>query len=817
VVDVPGAVPDRITEIWGPRTPHSPAEEWPTRVDQYLVEGTVESAVVWTQSACVLCSNGCGMDIGVVDGRIVGVRGRAVDRVNRGRLGPKGLFGWQANGSSDRLTTPLVRRGGELVPSSWDETMDLVVERTRSVMSEHGPLAMGFYDTGQLFIEDYYTIGVIVRAGIGTPHLDGNTRLCTATSDAALKETFGTDGDPGSLADLDLCDTLFLVGHNMAETHTVSWARVLDRLAGSAPPRLVVVDPRPTKVAAAADVHLAIRPGTNLALLNGIVRELITNRWVDEPFVQAHTVGYERLAAVVESYPPERVGEICGVAPGDVRAAARIIGESRRLVSTALQGVYQSHQATASACQINNINLLRGMIGKPGCTVFQMNGQPTAQNTRETGADGDLMGMRNWQNPAHVAELARLWNVDPRQIPTWAPPTHVMQIFRHAEEGSIRFLWITGTNPAVSLPELHRIRAILEQERLFVVVSDAFMTETAMLADVVLPAAIWGEKTGTFTNHDRTVHLSERAVDPPGEARPDMDIFRDYATRLHLADRDGAPLIPWSTPEQCFDAFKEATRGRPCDYSGLSYAKLRGSGGIQWPCTSEHPDGTERLYTDHRFNTVTDDCEDYGHDLLTGAAFERKDHADLQADGKSVLKAAHFTPPHEPPSAEYPLVLTTGRTAYHFHTRTKTRRAPQLDAAAPEMWVELAPADAARSGIGEGDIVRVESPRGHVVAPARITAIREGVVFAPFHYGYWDHAGQGGSGPGPGDAPTAANELTMTDWDPVSKQPVFKGAAVRVRKLANARGPSRAPTKTASAPVADQVPPPGDEPSAGAP
>src|SRR4051812_9082228 len=216
----------------------------------------------------------CGMDIAVSDGRIVGVRGRSTDRVNHGRLGPKGLFGWQANAAPDRLTRPLVRRNGTLEPAGWDEAMDLVVERSRQVLNTVGPLGLGFYDTGQLFIEDYYTIGLVARAGIGTPHLDGNTRLCTATSDFALKESFGTDGDPGSLDDLDVCDTLFLVGHNMAETHTVRWARIPDRLAGGDPPRLVVVDPRPTKVAALADVHLAVHPGTNLALLNGLQREL---------------------------------------------------------------------------------------------------------------------------------------------------------------------------------------------------------------------------------------------------------------------------------------------------------------------------------------------------------------------------------------------------------------------------------------------------------------------------------------------------------------------------------------------------------------
>ncbi len=795
---------DRIVNIWGSRTPHAAGSAWPLRVDQYVKEGIPEAEVEWFRSACVLCSNGCGMDIGVHAGRMVGVRGRASDRVNHGRLGPKGLFGWQANHAPDRLTEPLVRRDGRLDGASWGEAIELVVERSRQVLKEQGPLGMGFYNTGQLFLEDYYTLAVVARGGIGTPHLDGNTRLCTATAEFALKETFGTDGPPGSLTDFDECDTIFMIGHNIAETHTVLWMRILDRLHGSDRPRLVVVDPRRTKAASEADVHLAIRNGTNLALLNGIQHELIVHGWIDRSFLEEHTVGFKKLEQNVMQYPPERVAEICGVPPEGIRTAARILGSGERLVSTCLQGVYQSHQATASACQVNNINLLRGMIGKPGCTVFQMNGQPTAQNTRETGANGDLPGMRNWQNVDHVEELASIWNLDSLQIPSWAPPTHAMQIFRYAEEGSIRFLWIVGTNPAVSLPELHRIRSILGQERLFVVVSDAFLTETAQFADVVLPTAIWGEKTGTYTNHDRTVHLSEKAVDPPGQARSDMQIFLDYAEQLGLTDRDGAPLVKWRSPEECFDAFKEMTRRRPCDYSGLSYEKLRSSSsGIQWPVTDNRPEGTERLYVDLAFNTDTEFCEDYGHDLLTGAAYERKDHAELDPAGRAILKTSHYLPPHEAPDEHYPFLFTSGRTAYHWHTRTKTGRAPQLEGAAPDVWVEISVRDAERLDIAEGDFVRVESPRGGLEAKARISGIRDGVIFAPIHYGYWDQPG----GAEPDRHARAANELTLTDWDPVSKQPIFKIAAVRIKKFADSDGtPAPAPTTTASEPLTQGIP-----------
>ena len=771
----------RIDDPWGPRTPFGPGTAWPARVDAFLDDGVAPEQVErWVPSACVLCSNGCGLDIAVAGGRMVGVRGRADDRVNHGRLGPKGLFGWQANRAADRLTRPLVREGGELVERDWDTAMDRVVERSRQQLDTSGPGSIGFYTSGQLFCEEYYTLAVIGKAGLGTPHMDGNTRLCTATAGQALKETFGSDGQPASYADVDHADTIFHCGHNVAEAQTVLWMRILDRRRGPDPPRLVVVDPRPTPTAREADVHLAVRPGTNVALLNGLLRELIVNGWFDRRFIDAHTVGFEQLRQTVMAYDPERVAAICGVPAERVREAARILGTAERLLSTVLQGVYQSTGATVAACQVNNLQLLRGMIGRPGCGVYQMNGQPTAQNTRETGADGDLPGFRNWDNEAHVRELAELWNVDPLLIPHWAPPTHAMQIWRYAEQGSIGLLWISATNPAVSLPELHRIRSILAAEELFVVVQDAFLTETARYADVVLPTALWGEKTGTFTNADRTVHLSEQAVAPPGEARSDLDIFLDYARRMGFRDRDGKPLIGWRDAEGAFEAWKACSEGRPCDYSSMSYDRLRGAGGIQWPCNRQHPDGAERLYTDLRFNTDPDVCENYGHDLLTGAVTTETEYCAGNPAGRAILKAADHQPPHEQPGEEYPLRYSTGRTVYHFHTRTKTARARQLDRAAPDPWIELSAADAERHGIAEGDLVRVESPRGRIEAPARITGIVEGTVFAPFHYGYFDTGGSG-----PDGRPRAANELTLTEWDPVSKQPVYKVCAVRVTRVAD--------------------------------
>ncbi len=759
-----------VADVWGTRTPYAGEGRWPVRVDQELA-GDPER---WVQSACVLCSNGCGLDIAVSEGRMVGVRGRAADHVNRGRLGPKGLEGWRANASADRLRVPLIRAGGKLRAATWDEALDLIVARSKELIHDHTSSSIGFYTSGQLMLEEYYTLAVIGRAGIGTPHMDGNTRLCTATAAASLKESFGCDGQPSSYADLDTADCLLLVGHNLAETATVLWMKVLDRRRGPRPPALIVIDVRETATAREADLHLVPRPGTNVAVLNGLLNLVIEGGGVDQRFVAAHTVGFDRLARTVAHYPPERVAEIAGIPPDRLRAAAGLLVRSQRLMSTVLQGVYQSMQATAAAVQVNNLQLIRGMIGKPGCGVLQMNGQPTAQNARECGADGDLPGFRNWSNPDHVKQLADLWDVTLDQIPHWAPPTHALQIFDYAEQGSIKLLWIQATNPAVSLPDLARVRAILAKPELFVVAQDIFPTETTALADVVLPAAAWGEKTGTFTNADRTVHLAQQAVAPPGEARSDLDIFLDYARRMDFRDRSGRPLIKWHDPETAFAAWQACSRGRPCDYSGLSYAKLAGGSGIRWPCTDAEPDGAARLYSDGRFPTAYAYCEDYGHDLVTGAVVEPLQYKAIDPQGKARLKDAEYQAPHEQPDETYPFWLTTGRVVYHFHTRTKTGRAPALQAAAPDVFVEINADDAQSRGLAEGDWARIASRRGEIEARVKIGGIAPGCLFIPFHYGSWDQP----------DRKRAANELTLYAWDPVSKQPQFKYAAVALARIA---------------------------------
>ena len=357
-----------------------------------------------------------------------------------------------------------------------------------------------------------------------------------------------------------------------------------------------------------------------------------------------------------------------------------------------------------------------------------------------------------------------------------------MQMFQLAETGSIRLLWIIGTNPAVSLPELGRIRRILAREDLFVVVSDAFLTETAALADLVLPAALWGEKTGCTTNADRTVHLSEQAIEPPGEARSDLDVLLDYARRMDFRDRDGDPLVKWTDAEGAFDGWRECSRGRPCDYSGMTYAKLRALGAIQWPCTDVWPEGKERQYEDGVFNTSAEFCETYGHDLATGAAITPEEYAARDPKGRAVIKGADYLPPPEQPDDRYPFLLTTGRVTHHFHTRTKTGRAPALNAAAPRSFVELSQVDAgssaswtaiwSRSGRGEG----ASSCRRGWAASNRASCSCPSITGTT----------------GRTTRPTAANRLTISGWDPVSKQPHFKYAAVAVSRARQARDASPA-------------------------
>lgn len=736
-----------------------------SRIDINLsIQGEPDS---WVHSACVLCSNGCGMDIGVKDGRIVGVRGQPNHPVSFGHLGPKGEHAWVANNHPRRGKVPMIRRkkGGEMKEASWTEAFDFFMEKFGQA-KERGHENLGCYNSGQLTIEEFYTLGKLWRGGLQSSNIDGNTRLCTATSASGLMTNFGADGPVASYVDVDEAELLCLYGHNVAETQTVLWERMLASKKHNGG-RIIVVDPRksPT-VRQGADLHLQVRLGTNVALMNGIIHLLIANDWVDKSFIDEHTVGFEKLNLIVSEYPPERVAEICGISAHDLQTAVQWIASTERMVSTVLQGFYQSVQATAASSLVNTVHLLRGAIGKRGSGPLLMAGQPSAMCNREAGAGGTFPAYRNPLNPHHMQDLCELWNLNFEDFHPEAPKD-ILTMMEIAERGEMEFLWVIGTNPIVSLPDQNRTARILE--KLFVVVQDPFVDmETLVFADLYLPAAMWGEKTGCITNADRSVNLLLKAVEPPGEARTDLDIFIEIARRIGLKDRDGKDFISFRNSRDAFDEWRRISKGRPCDYSGMTYELIQQHGAIRWPCNEQHPVGSERLYEDLHFWTGIDECESFGFDFLTENHLTRTEYERIDPKGKAFLAPVRWRMHPNPPTAEFPFVISTGRVVYHFHTRTKTGRSAELNRRAPHAYVEIHPDDAMRLDISTGDIAEVNSPLGSWSGLAMVVdTVRPGELFIPFHFGVGNQS---------------ANQHTSYARDPVSMQPQFKSAPGQIRR-----------------------------------
>src|SRR4051812_2972342 len=391
----------------------------------------------WTASTCGICSLGCGLEIGTANGRIVGVRGRIDHPVGLGRLGPKGLNQWYANRHPSRALHPLIRSGDRLLRASWDDAMELVTGKFNEALAQDGPDAVAIYNSGQLLLEEYYAIGKIARAGLATPNIDANTRLCTATTAASLMESFGADGPPGAFADFDETECIVLFGHNAAEQSTVLWMRIMAAKAGVKHPKIIVIDPRRTfSVETGADLHLQLRPGTNVALLNGICHLLIANGWIDREFIDRHTVYFDAFRKTVAAYTPEKVERITGVSADVLKLAAEWIGTSRSTMSTCLQGVYQTNQATLAACTVNSMHLLMGKIGRPGSAPLQFAGQPSSMTTRETGANGTYPAYRNWDDPNHMRDLAKRWNVPVELL--GKKPVSAPEIFELCAEGHVK-------------------------------------------------------------------------------------------------------------------------------------------------------------------------------------------------------------------------------------------------------------------------------------------------------------------------------------------------------------------------------------------
>ena len=715
-----------------------------TRADRYTygvdpVAGYISAQKVpdrWVATTCGYCSVGCGMFVGVKDGRAVSVRGNPDHPVNRGMLCPKGLSEHHTLNVSNRARHPLLKRDGRLARASWDEALSTMAARFRGVQARYGAGAVGVISTGQLVTEEFYTLGKLVQLGLGTSNYDGNTTLCMSTAVSGYKRSFGSDGPPGAYEDFERADLILLIGANIADNHPI----LCGRLQANQHATVIVVDPRVTKTAMMADLHLPVRPRSDLALINGLIHVVIEHDLVDRGYIERHTTGFDALRESVREYTLDRVAGITGLAPDAIYRTAWLYARARAAFIAWTMGVNHSSKGTETVNAINNLALITGNIGRAGAAPFSITGQCNAMGTREAGFASSLPGYRKFEEAADREAVAALWNVPVERIPT-ARGLAYPDIIEAALDRRIRALWIIATNPIVSFPNLGALRQALEGLE-FLVVQDGFHpTPSSALADLVLPAAIWGEKEGTYTNSERRVSKANRAVDPPGEARADFDIFLDLAAVLGVKEE----IFPgWRTPEDAFEEWKRVSAGRLCDYSGMTYDAIEAHGGIQWPFPegASDPGASRRLYTDGRFQTD---------------------------DGRARLIPVAWEPFPEQPTSDFPLVLNTGRTVEHWHTRTKTGQVPILERLSPEAWVEMNPRDARALRLKPQDRVDVVSRRGRVRdVELRVTeTVAPGQIFVPFHY-----------------AEANANQVTQSSFDPISREPNYKQSAVRVERSA---------------------------------
>jgi anaerobic selenocysteine-containing dehydrogenase len=690
----------------------------------------------WVRTTCGYCSVGCGMFVGVRGGRAVAVEGDPAHPVNRGRLCPKGLSEHQTIHADGRLTAPLVDRKA----TDWDSALDRMVHEFRRLIDAHGPGSVAIISTGQLVTEEFYTLGKLARLGMGLHHVDGNTTLCMASAVAGYKRSFGSDGPPGNYEDFELADVVVLWGANIADNHPLLAPRVLG--ADRSRRHVIAVDPRVTKTAMIADTHLPVRARGDVALLNGIMRVLVDEGLVDLDAAAARLDGLDDLITHLQDWPLERAARESGIDATLLHETAMRIGNAERCVLAWTMGVNHSVQGTDTVTLLNTLAVLTGNIGRPGAAPFSITGQCNAMGTRESGFTASMPGYRNYDDAAARRELADLWSIDESRLPAERGKAYP-DIINAVISGRIKGLWIIATNPVVSYPHRDILEHALRSLDLLVV-QDGFETPTTALADIVLPAAIWGEKDGTFTNSERRVSRVRTAVSPPGLARTDFDIFLDIARRWGCAEE---LFAGWSEPADAFAEWRRVSAGRPCDYSGITWERIDAVGGVQWPC----PDGDEtlplagtpRLYADGRFH---------------------------RPDGRAMAFVVEPVAIRDATDGSYPLLLNTGRTVEHWHTRTKTGRIPILEGLAPEAWVEMHPHDALARRLGSGDWVRVRSRRGAIEQiRVRITTIvRSGEVFIPFH---WDDR--------------CANRLTIDEFDPISREPNYKQAAVQVERVAS--------------------------------
>ena len=686
----------------------------------------------WVFSTCGYCGVGCGLYIGVKDGKAVYTKGNPEHHVNMGTLCPKGLSEHDMLNSSDRVLDPQIRVNGKLKAVSWDEAFTKTSDTFKKIAKEHGPKAVSVISSGQLLTEEFYTLGKLVQIGLQTNNYDGNTTLCMASAVAGYKNSFGSDGPTGSYEDFQKANVIFLVGANIADNHPILKLHIAKNPNN---PKIVVIDPRQSKTSQMADMFVPLKPRTDLALLNGLAHIIFEQSWHNEEYMLKHCNHIADFKKHLQAYPPQEVANITGIDVKTLYELAKLYATSEASMIAWTMGVNQSYMGTNTVSAINNLALITGQIGRPGAAPFSITGQCNAMGTRETGFTSSLPGYRNFASPFDREDYALKAKVPLERVPTERGYKYA-EIIEGIEKGEIKALWVVATNPLVSFVNQDRLRKALDKLDLLIV-QDSFYSDTAQMADVVFGAATWGEKEGVYTNSERRCNRANKAVEPAGNAKSDFDIFLEFSAYF-----DGLKemLYPhWSKPEDAFNEWKVLSEGRLCDYSGITYKKLEDQAGVQWPCNHEFPDGSSRLYSD--------------------AIPFRTD------DKKANLILADWEPMAEDISQDFPLILNTGRTVEQWHTRTKTRNIDILNNMMPEAWVDLSPKDAQKLQVNSGDRISISSSRGRVedVIVHLTNTVREGNIFIPFHFNT-----------------QLVNQLTQSEFCPISGEPNYKQTAVQL-------------------------------------
>jgi assimilatory nitrate reductase catalytic subunit len=679
--------------------------------------------------------------------------------VNLGMACPKGWEALAPLSAKDRATTPLIRAAdGILRPATWDEAMTLFVRRFKEIMGRHGNESVAFLSTGQICTEEMALLGALFKFGMGGLHCDSNTRQCMATAHVAYKQSFGFDAPPYTYADFEASDVLVFIGANPCIAHPIMWQRVL---RNRNQPKIIVVDPRRTETAMNATQHLALQPKSDLALLYGVANLLAQNGWVDRPFIADSTKGYEAFAAFVRQFTPDKVAGVTGLTVGEIYHFAEAIHLGKAVSFWWTMGVNQSHEATRTAQAIINLALMTGNIGRPGTGANSITGQCNAMGSRLYSNTTSLLGGRDFRNANHRREVAAVLGISEQQIPA-SDSLAYDQILERVGSGTIKGLWVVATNTAHSWIDQRTFSRAANQLE-FLVVQDMYpTTETAQRAHLVLPAAGWGEKEGTFINSERRIGLVKKVAKAPGQALSDFNIFRMVAQYWGCS-----PMFEeWQTPEAAFNILRRLSAKRPCDITGISsYEMLDACGGIQWPF-SERKKAEGGMQ-----NGATGADEDRSSFHLHTSAFKERR---LFQDGKFFTEdeRARFNfdsprPAAEIPDGQYPFVLLTGRgTSAQWHTNTRTGKSAVLRALYPQNpYVELNPADAQRLGVLPNQTVRIVSRRASVECTAFVTpTVQPGHVFIPMHY-------------------RVTNQLTRSEFDPHSRQPSYKHCAVRLERI----------------------------------